>query len=367
MPPKPDIASTQSPSSRVNVPALVLSILLVVTLCLLVFGFVAASIQTSKVQRLASHILYAIDPSGVRRFKDYEGMELGSLPTKTTTLPSSITKDILEYTHDCFSRFYAFISARKDSIEHRKDTAPKKLLYVETSEIPAVSIWHNPAADVCVVLFRGTANKNEWEIDLMFNPSTFKHQCEDSHQACFSDICCDDKEGNFAVKIENSDKPSNAIKFHSGFLKYYNFIRRQLHDAIKEIGAGRLLVAGHSLGAGVCSVVLYDMIEKAKMFTKDNIMVLTYAAPRAANPKFADWVEAEKLEKFWNLQNRADVIVQSPLACTPALAGKKRIFYYKHAGQQLMFEYIGLNLLDTHSMATYQEKCVDPSNLVKFK
>uniref|UniRef100_A0A7S0P3T4 Fungal lipase-type domain-containing protein n=1 Tax=Calcidiscus leptoporus TaxID=127549 RepID=A0A7S0P3T4_9EUKA len=110
----------------------------------------------------------------------------------------------------------------------------------------------------------------------------------------------------------------DGCKVHSGFFSTYNSIRASV---LKAIGAlhtpgARLVVAGHSLGAAVATLAVYDVTQTMRELEVEALH--TYGSPRLGNAAFAKHVWATRLAVLaggaWRHTHWRDPVPHLPLA-----------------------------------------------------
>ena len=234
------------------------------------------------------------------------------------------------------NQFYAVILGDKKS----RSTVSTKLgyhcdmIYSESSSSPFGCVRAIPDDDLVLVILRGTKGRRERALNMQFE--TIK------------------------PSYPIYGPPESMVKFHAGFLKQYLSVRMQLLYSIVLSGCSRLIISGHSLGAGVSNILLYDLITSG-LFVSRDVYVVNFGSPRAGNKAFAKWVSQGGLS-LHVIQNTADVFCNLPLSRTPEIKFRflpthvRPMFYqYRHAGHLYMFTDVhGVSLMDMHSIKVYE-------------
>jgi predicted lipase len=114
-----------------------------------------------------------------------------------------------------------------------------------------VLISRDADADTTIVAFRGTTSAMDWNMNsrMWLVPSLLDPQA----------------------------------RVHAGFWLQWESVKREVHAAVTEFGSKKLIVTGHSLGAGVAHVACTDF---ASMHPSVDLEVITFAGPRPGNRVF---------------------------------------------------------------------------------
>lgn len=246
-------------------------------------------------------------------------------------LPIGFCKKTALFMINNINQFYRKLILDTQDQETGHKLARGHMIYSESSRFPFASVRALTDDDVVLVIMRGTKGKRERSLNLKFQTvkPPFSHTNE-------------------------------KVKFHAGFLKQYMCIRLQLLHSIANSGCSRVIISGHSLGAGVASILVYDLVS-SDFFSVKNVYVMNFGSPRAGNKAFAKWVKRSGISMYV-IQNTADVFCNLPLSRTPEVRFRvlpmnhRPVFYqYRHAGDIFIFTDIhGVSLMDMHSIKVYE-------------
>ena len=353
------------------------------------------------------HLSHALDSHGIPAYlTPRDGY--GELPSQ---VPDEYDEPTARYLSDMMSRYYAFFMGDTDEFLNRPGTEIVAKIYTEGGSQLSCMVFDNPSANASIVLFKGTTSRTEWGYDFMFDsrsPTSILQplsaasgssgstarthdqarllynsdgtlrvgspQDSPEQMMLFATTRTTDQSERRRLQREAQDRidardeswagagtstgftpqppHSTEVLMHTGFLRFYELMRPQILEALNVHQRPALYISGHSLGAGVSNVMLYDMIE-AGVLPAPQIMALTFAAPRVGNPAFASRMQ-EIQAKLFQLRNTSDLVPTQPMSTTPSLTGPLALYYYQQAGLGLLFSYIGVNLYAAHSLATYQ-------------
>ena len=139
------------------------------------------------------------------------------------------------------------------------------------------------------LVFRGTESATDWLSNLDTDPATYP-------------------------------LVSGYVKVHDGFLKLYESIRDDMFNAFDEVGEiSDLWVTGHSLGCGLSTVAIPDLLHKR---TFNQVEHYNFASPRVGDPEFTDKYNTNCVKTF-RVVNTCDIVPQAP----PSVVGK---WLFKH-------------------------------------
>lgn len=129
----------------------------------------------------------------------------------------------------------------------------------------------------------------------------------------------------------NSDPITNGIftDVHSGFFGLYQSMQTQVQSFVKQYGNLPIFVSGHSLGAGVASLLAYDLIQSC-----DQINCHVFGAPRAGGVAFVNnfiqsATKPQKKLTLVRLVNSEDIVPELAFPFEGIYKNAKG-FYYAH-------------------------------------
>lgn len=120
-------------------------------------------------------------------------------------------------------------------------------------------------------------------------------------------------------------------KVHDGFLKLYHSMRG---DVLSALGDARfsnmqnLMVTGHSLGCGLSTLAVPDVLNNISQFPFAAVEHYNLASPRVGDPEFTAAYNGNGVPTF-RIVNTCDVVPTVPLAAMGPL--------YKHVGTPVDF------------------------------
>eukprot|EP01129_Flabellula_baltica_P005981 TRINITY_DN2202_c0_g1_i1.p1 TRINITY_DN2202_c0_g1~~TRINITY_DN2202_c0_g1_i1.p1 ORF type:complete len:283 (-),score=60.97 TRINITY_DN2202_c0_g1_i1:27-875(-) len=113
---------------------------------------------------------------------------------------------------------------------------------------------------------------------------------------------------------------------HSGFLRGYKGLAKALLPALEKLvhqnGINRIVLTGHSLGAGMATICAADIALKKLV---DNVELYTFGSPRVGNPTFAYYL-SKSIESY-RVTNKEDIIPHLP----------QIIWNYRHVATEYWF------------------------------
>jgi predicted lipase len=133
---------------------------------------------------------------------------------------------------------------------------------------------------------------------------------------------------------------------HHGFLKLYHTLRGDLFQQLEALAKSppRLYITGHSLGSGLSTVAVPDILRNTAVGAggQTPIQHYNFASPRTADPVFAAAINQSGVPTYrW--VNSEDLVPTLP----PSLFGK---FNYEHIGTQISFSAQYGSTAGNHSM-----------------
>ena len=125
---------------------------------------------------------------------------------------------------------------------------------------------------------------------------------------------------------------------HSGFYGVFSMFISQVLETIGAHKPSVLLVAGHSLGGGVATLMTMKIAELMGVDTRlssiSQLGCYVYGTPRVGNGKFDQRLRSnKKINTFWRVVNDADDIQKLPIRVMPNFKyPDESPFYYEHSG-----------------------------------
>jgi triacylglycerol lipase len=136
---------------------------------------------------------------------------------------------------------------------------------------------------------------------------------------------------------------SNYGNVHAGFYTIYQSLSPQVHDALKALSTiSRLLFAGHSLGSGLSSLAVADVVTNASLGNSVQMLHYNLASPRVGDPTFATAMNSGPVPTF-RIVNTEDIVPDAP----PSVVGS---ILYQHIGTPVDFTAQYGTLGDNHSL-----------------
>jgi hypothetical protein len=163
------------------------------------------------------------------------------------------------------------------------------------------------------ISFRGSQSDKDWSYDYEYTSSKLPQEMIDLDLMSQSDY--------------------DNVLVHDGFLKLYLGLRYTILDAISSINPSDWIVSGHSLGAALATLAMFDLMTLGQKIHSAYII----ASPRIGNPfwvkAFNSALERQKygngISPLFRIANSADPITQVP----PAVLGKPgTVAQYLHVG-----------------------------------
>ena len=173
--------------------------------------------------------------------------------------------------------------------------------------------------------FRGTLEKKEWIQDLEYQQET----------------------PDFFKGINQNSKP----KIHKGFTNAYLNFRDDLHKALQVENKKKdktLVVSGHSLGAGVATLVGADLKNYGY-----NVVVYTFASPRVGDNNFRDLVDTKLALPLYRVVNTEDIVPDLPPSVSPNFDSPNNPYMYAHCGKIIPVTINRFSILNNHLIPSY--------------
>lgn len=144
------------------------------------------------------------------------------------------------------------------------------------------------------------------------------------------------------VSQTNYDLAPNYGPVHDGFYKLYVSMRNDVLGAFSQLsGINNLMVTGHSLGCGLSTLAVPDVMTQQKL---NSVQHYNLASPRVGSPAFTDAYNANGVLTF-RIVNTCDIVPEVP----PAVLDKD---LYKHIGTPVDYTAQYGSLAGNHSLAT---------------
>ena len=145
-----------------------------------------------------------------------------------------------------------------------------------------------------------------------------------------------------AVPVPYLPAPDAGL-VHVGFQLVYEHIRASVNTLLEGFcpGVQRIFITGHSLGAAVCVLCAFDVLENGGCGVTPELY--TFAGPRVGAPDFAGHFD-QSIPVCYRVVNFMDVVPQVPL---PPL--------YKHVGSEVLVHggFRPLDVTYAHHLTTY--------------
>ncbi|PRP97616.1 Lipase (class 3) [Enhygromyxa salina] len=136
---------------------------------------------------------------------------------------------------------------------------------------------------------------------------------------------------------------------HDGFAGLYAALREPVLAELERLGLRSLIVAGHSMGAGVSSLAFCDLATNVEALG-GRVLHYCFGSPRVGNPEFAAAANAlANPDGGWGvsyrLNNSADPVAHLPPMLRDKLLGEDVLYQHFGVGIELSANYgsIGVN------------------------
>lgn len=153
--------------------------------------------------------------------------------------------------------------------------------------------------------------------------------------------------------IKNSGEPM----IHSGFGSLYSELREQMVDWINTLPAdSKVIVSGHSLGAGLAVLCASDQIFSQKLNTP--VIIYTFGCPRVGNTDFISVLnnnDGDATPVCYRIANTDDVVVNTPLPITIRPLHPRSPYIYEHYGIPVLYNLNRYSYFKNHSIYTYYD------------
>lgn len=160
------------------------------------------------------------------------------------------------------------------------------------------------------------------------------------------------------LNVRLSAYPESGFgKVHDGFLETYTAIRRDVMEAIMQLGRrSTLFVAGHSLGGALATLALPDISINTRF--KDP-KIYTFGSPRVGDRTFSESFNGMFADTSFRLANTSDVVVSLPLP-VPILGVIGG--YFNHVKTPVDFAIQEEDLEKNHVIETYLSALLSSGN-----
>jgi triacylglycerol lipase len=130
---------------------------------------------------------------------------------------------------------------------------------------------------------------------------------------------------------------------HAGFYTIYQSLSAQVTATLKGLpGLGRLLFAGHSLGSGLSSLAVADVVGNGGLPGAPTMLYINLASPRVGDPTFAAAMNGGPVLTY-RIVNTEDIVPDAPTAIIGS-------YLYKHFGTTVDFTAQYGSIGDNHSL-----------------
>ena len=238
-----------------------------------------------------------------------------------TNINSSYNVNISKFCIDLISRIIAiYLPPNIGSLHvHPKMTLLETLIYPD-KQYPIMGYVSKDNNNNIWIVFRGSLDKIDITQDFIY------------------------KQTNLIVPFSNNSK----IMCHQGFINVYNTFQKQIIDTINKINPNKIIITGHSLGAGIATVAAYHLGLMNK-----NVYVYTFASPRVGNIEFANYIN-KTTQCFYRIVNLSDLIPTLPISVMPNMTSVNNPFIYMHAGKMIDFDQNWKSIENNHMIYNYR-------------
>ncbi len=160
------------------------------------------------------------------------------------------------------------------------------------------------------------------------------------------------------VALDGSKKDSGHVPMvsESFYYSYVGAIQGQVEKAVlsklSQTGAPKVVVGGHSLGAGVaciCAVLLQAFLRKEGSAAQVELCVA--ATPKPGNAAFRDLLAAMKCTSY---ANETDIVPWNPSSVVPDLTRASGLLEYVMPPGLCVFSVVAPTLTGCHAVASYR-------------
>ena len=263
-----------------------------------------------------------------------------SPPADTTNPPLPSTVSLSDWERDVAQYSAAIIYIlEKAANDKTKPVYPKELvlqkeLFDDKDDPVFASVLTND--NFIWIPIRGTLSSREWAQDLTYQQEVFL-----------------DSKSTVQVKLDfllaaNGEQPS----VHKGFVDAYINFRQDLLDTLEKIDPEKsktIIVCGHSIGAGISTILGADVVNKGY-----KAVVYNFASPRVGDQVFCDFVAKMGL-KIFRVVNTADIVPNLPPSVSPNFKQTDQPYEYVHCGTLKAFADNWKSVLNNHLIGVYMK------------
>ncbi len=123
---------------------------------------------------------------------------------------------------------------------------------------------------------------------------------------------------------------------HEGFYELYKSMRKDIFNILAEPNfksIRKLYITGHSLGCGLSTLAVPDVLNKIKSLSSKNVQHYNFASPRVGSPAFTNQYNGNGVTTF-RIVNTCDIVPCVPLSTSPIETSH---LLYKHVGTPVDF------------------------------
>jgi hypothetical protein len=252
-----------------------------------------------------------------------------------------VIKDIRTYDEDT-ARYCADLIARIDKVDSHdgklvhnpKIEDPRGLTRLSTLTDGNTTtfgvVWQNNKT--VWVAYRGTLNFEEVIFDLEYGQNKIT-----------KDSIIHNTGGPLKGLFETQ---THQVGIHQGFIDAYKDVKHTLLKVLHKAKPDKVIVCGHSLGAGVSVVTALDLVA-----TGYNPAVYTFGSPRIGGIELCDLIPS--IFPVFRHVNLSDMVPTVPPAAAPNFSNPDEPFIYSHCGIPLYYDLNWQSLGNNHAMANY--------------
>ena len=162
---------------------------------------------------------------------------------------------------------------------------------------------------------------------------------------------------------ENISNTQTSLKFlknlntyplvHKGFTDAYNNFREKVINTLKNNSFKKIVICGHSLGAGISTIIGADLINEG--YNSDNnytTVIYNFASPRVGNTDFCKLI-SENIP-LYRIVNTSDLVPTLPPSVSPNFIDNSTPYIYTHCGEAKYFTDNRFSVLNNHMMDSYR-------------
>ena len=163
------------------------------------------------------------------------------------------------------------------------------------------------------LIYRGTANLQEWIQDFTYNQVTYK----------------------------------DWGLIHEGFWNIYNNNRANILSQLQKMNPKKVIVSGHSLGGGVAILTGVDL-----HLSGYDVEIYTFASPRVGNVDYCNKVNSVG-PNIYRIVNTVDIVPTVPFGTVPNFNEYNKPWFYSDCGEVHPFTNNMKSIINNHVMANY--------------